>query len=194
MINRRIMTAEEFIDSRSELADGGQWSELIRGVPVSLDPPDPEYGNIVLNLSKAFSQYVHTTLNGYPCFDIGLKVESDPDTVFFPSVSYFLEGPRFEQGDFEVATLVPPLVIELATTADKRRDITERIHVYHRHGVGVVWVIDPHVKAAYVCRKGVMNHERVEEHQLLSGGSTLMEFAIPVKHLFLPPAWAQEDK
>jgi hypothetical protein len=79
---KRIMTAENFADERSELPDAGQWAELIRGVPVTLAPPDIEHGTIVLNLSKAFSTYVHSGGPGYACFDLGLIVERRPDTSF----------------------------------------------------------------------------------------------------------------
>ncbi|WP_437224708.1 Uma2 family endonuclease [Planctomicrobium sp. SH661] len=188
---QRSMTAEEFVERRIELPDGGQWSELIRGVPVSLDPPDIDHGTIVLNLSKAFSSYVHATLNGYPCFDLGLQVERSPDTVYFPSVSYFLEGPRFAEADREVTKTVPALVVELATTKDRRNQVSERIHAYQRHGVQAVWLADPMMRTVHVCMRNRKGHDRLDESDRLSGGLILPGFEIQVADLFTPPDWAQ---
>lgn len=187
---QRSMTTEEFIEQRQHLADGGQWAELIRGVPVSLDPPDIDHGTIVLNLSKAFSSYVHATLIGYPCFDLGIQVERSPDTVYFPPVSYFKEGPRFAEADRDVTSTVPALVVELATTTDRRRQVSERIHVYQQLGVPVIWLADPQQRSVHVCVNGKHGHLRLDESELLSGDQILPGFEIVVADLFQPPAWA----
>ena len=70
----RSMTAEEFMERLFEFPDAGQWSELEEGVVVHLQPPDIDHGTVVLNLSKAFSEYTHSTERGYACFDLGCAV------------------------------------------------------------------------------------------------------------------------
>ena len=52
-----LLTAEQFVAVRHELADGGRWTELIAGRPVLLSPPTVEHGGAVLNLSKALAEY-----------------------------------------------------------------------------------------------------------------------------------------
>jgi len=185
----RSMTVEEFIQKRGELPDGGQWAELVRGVPVSLQPPDLEHGTIVLNFSKAFSKYVHSTLDGYACFDLGLQVERSPDTVYFPAVSYFRNGPRFAEVDREITGTVPILVVELATTSDRRSQISEKIGAYQQHGVPVVWLADPHLRTVHICETGKLGNLRLNDSDLLSGGDLLPGFEVPVSDLFEPPAW-----
>ena len=187
---QRVMTRDEFIEKRSDLPDAGQWAELIRGVPVSLTPPDLEHGTIVLNLSKMLSEYVHRSLNGYACFDLGLQVEHRPDTIFFPAVSYFTKGERFAEADREVTDTVPDLVIELLTTNERRRSLNERIGAYLRHGVNSLWMIDPDQQVAHVVRSGGMATERVNTDEDIIGPSELPGLVIPVRQLFLPPAWA----
>jgi len=188
---QRSMTAAEFLQNRADLPDGGQWAELVRGVPVSLQPPDLEHGTIVLNLSKAFSSYVHSTLNGYACFDLGLHVEQAPDTVYFPAATFFNNEPRFAEADREIASVVPILVVELATTSDRRSQISERIGAYYQHGVPTVWLIDPHFQTVHLCEQGKFGNTRLEAADALPGGDVLPGFTLRVGDLFAPPAWAE---
>lgn len=187
---QRSMTVQEFLESRNSLPDGGQWAELIRGVPISLQPPDLEHGTIVLNLSKAFSEYVHSSLNGYACFDLGLHVERSPDTVYFPPAVYFNSGPRFAEADQEVTRSVPVLAVELATTSDRRSQMSDRMGAYQRHGVPIIWLIDPHFRTVHVCESGKFGTMRLEESDRLTGGETLPGFDVPVASLFAVPEWA----
>lgn len=187
---QRVMTAEEFSLQRSELPDAGQWAELIRGVPVILQPPDLEHGNIVLNFSKAFSNYVHAELFGYPCFDLGLKLESSPDTVLFPAISYFTEGERFAESDHDYTDSVPKVVIELASSHDRRANINERVALYHQLGVRVVWIVDPNAKTVHLMRKTGTGAVRLSERDILQGAPDLRGFKMEVANIFKEPEWA----
>jgi len=188
---QRVMTAQQFVEQRSELPDAGQWAELLRGVPVSLAAPDLEHGTIVLNLSKALSSYIHRTLNGYACFDLGLHVERQPDTVLFPAVSYFTQGERFAEADREVTETVPDLVVELLTTSERRGSIHERVGVYLRHGVQVLWLIDPIQKVAHQIQQGTSTSRRFESSEQITASPALPDLIVPVGTLFEQPDWAQ---
>jgi Uma2 family endonuclease len=137
-----LMSVEEFLEQRFEMPESGQWSELQQGRLVHLQPPDLDHGNTVLNLSKILARHA-ATAQGYPCFDLGLLLERQPDTLWFPSVSYFEGGPRFAETDKLVSETVPAAIIELASTADRRRPMPGRAHHYLRWGVREVWVVDP---------------------------------------------------
>ena len=187
---QRAMTAEDFAQERWELPDAGQWAELIRGVPVTLQPPDVEHGTVVLNLSKAFSAYVHAEMFGYPCFDLGLHIERRPDTVLFPAVSYFTTGERFAEQDKDYTDSIPMLVVELTTSNDRRRQINERIGLYHQRGVAVVWIIDPDAKSVHIARKTANSPVRLTEFETLNGGPELKKFQVKVGDLFAEPDWA----
>lgn len=186
---QRAMTAEQFSEQRSELPDAGQWAELVRGVPVVLEPPDLEHGTIVLNFSKIFSAYVHAELNGYPCFDLGLHLESSPDTVLFPAISYFIEGKRFAEADNDYTKSTPEIVIELATSNDRRSSIGERVSLYHKSGVKSVWIVDANSRVVHVMRKSTMSPKRYEEDDILDGSPELHKLKITVEELFREPDW-----
>lgn len=185
------LTVEQFLDTRMELPDAGQWTELIRGVAVSLEPPGVEHGDVVLNLSKAFSAYAHQHVDflGYPCFDLGLLVERRPDTVFFPAACYFVDGTRFAEADREITDTVPQLVIEVLSTNDRRVNLHDRTSAYLQQGVPILWHVDLSQRAVMVCGANCRPW-RVTEFEMLSGDDWLPGFSIRVGDLFAPPKWA----
>ena len=138
----RSMTAEEFVASRFELEEGGRWSELILGEPVTLVAPPPRHGTAVLNITKAIADYVQQTMVGYACFELGLIVKRVPDSVYCPPISYFVAGSRWEEMDKQITETRPALVIEMASSRDRRQSIPSRVSQYLDWGVAVVWVVD----------------------------------------------------
>lgn len=138
----RSMTAEQFAEEKFDLADGGRWAELIAGEPVILEPPTTEHGTAVMNLSRALAAHIDQTRVGYACFELGLIVQRNPDTVLSPAISYFLTGDRWAEMDKVVTESCPSLVIEVASTPDRRRSIQDRVSAYRSHGASLIWVVD----------------------------------------------------
>ena len=199
MIDTALLTAETFLDSLYDLPDGGQWVELIRGRVISLSPPEEEHRLVVLNLSKALAEYVTHNTEGYPCFDLGLIVARDPDSVRFPAVSYFLGGDLFAETDRTITETRPALVIEVLSSNDRRQTLNDRIHDYTMWGVEVLWLIDPFDKVVHIIRPGYLNKSTRDDEALCgslawkhkaSGLSILPEFRIRVADLFaVPESW-----
>lgn len=184
-----LMTAAEFVDCRFDLPESGQWSELRAGVPVHRQPPDLDHGNAILNLSKALAAHASVRC-GYPCFDIGLLLRRDPDTVLFPAVSYFLTGERFAELDRPLTDSIPDLVIELASTEDRRREMEERINAYLEWGVSGLWVIDPAEQSLQaVCAAQPDRVTRLSTGDWLNADEILEGFRLDVASLFVEPAW-----
>ena len=138
----RCQTAEEFVEKRHELEENGRWSELILGEPVSLEQPPPRHGTAVLNITRALADYIQRTSTGYACFELGLTVARSPDTVYCPPISYFVSGSRWEEMDRSITETKPALVIEIASSRDRRKNIAHRVSQYLDWGVTVVWIID----------------------------------------------------
>jgi Uma2 family endonuclease len=183
-----LLTAEQFIEERFDLPDSGQWAELINGVPAFLQPPDLDHGNVILNLSKSLAAHVHSSGEGYACFELGLAVTRRPDTALFPAACYFLNGPRFAEADKQVTDLPPSLVIELASTNDRRVGMADRVTRYHKFGVPYVWVIDPNARSVHVCVRGERARP-VADTEILRGDPPLRGFSVPVSDLFVEPDW-----
>lgn len=188
MIDGPLTTAEDFIDQRFEMPEGGQWSELLDGKPQHLQPPEPDHGNAVLNLSKALADYLQRTKNGYACFDLGLRVATCPDSVLFPAACVFVRGKLFAESDKEFTDETPAVVMELSSTDDRTAQMNERIEYYRNWGVNSVWVLNP-------CGESLEVHSRTIETQTFQGTDsysdqqTLEGFSITVLDLFREPDW-----
>lgn len=189
---RQKLTAEEFAQRRNELPEGGRWYELHAGEPVLLESPDDAHGTVVLNLSRALGNWLQTSGGGisagYACHGPGLHVASEPDTVYIPSLLYFDQGPPFGQLDLVIATLVPRLVIDVASSNDRRRGMRDRTLAYLKLGVEAIWVPDPFKLEVQVIRRRGPTMA-LGMRQSLEGGSVLADFQMPVSEVFAQPEW-----
>jgi Uma2 family endonuclease len=183
-----VMTAAEFIEQRAEFPEAGQWSELEAGQVVHLQAPDVDHGTVVLNLSKALAEFAQTTADGYACFDLGLQLRTHPDTVRFPAISYFHHGPRFAESDREVTSAVPALVVEIASTADRRQRQPKRSQDYLSWGVSTVWIVDPRQKSVDIMQPDAPAC-RMTASEWLTGAAALDGLRIRVSALFEDPPW-----
>jgi Uma2 family endonuclease len=184
------LTAEQFVAERDTLPDGGRWTELVAGKPVILSPPTIEHGTAVLNLSKALAEYSQKEQGGYACFELGLMIARNPDTVHFPAICYFTTGGIFAEADKAVTEARPTLVVEVASANDRRRGLEERVTNWLEWGVKLVWVLDPQGKQVHAVEKG-RGGQRFGEHQSLSSESVLSGLQISVRELFKEPGWAR---
>ncbi len=185
---RIIFTAEEFDAARPDLPDGGRWTELEAGHVVALAPPDGLHGTVVLNLGKALAGFARPEAGGYACFELGLIVARNPDSVWCPAVSYFLGGNAFAEADHTLTDTRPALVAEVASTNDRRRKMADRIAAWLKWGVNLVWLLDPATREAHLFQPQ-RTPQKLRESQILHGGSVLPGFQTPVAELFREPGW-----
>src|SRR5262245_22207211 len=149
-----LLTVEKFVEGREELPHGGRWTELLAGRLITLEPPTIEHGTTVLNFSKALAEFARREPIGYACFELGLVLARNPDTLRFPAVSFFTGGPLFEEADKVVTESRPALVVEVPSTNDRRRGIRQRVTGWLDWGVVSVWVLDPHNQEIHAFEKG----------------------------------------
>ena len=181
-------TVEVFVENSFELPDMGQWAELDRGRVTLLEAPDEIHGRIVLNLTKALGTFLtDSPSQAYPCFGLGLVMSRNPDTVWFPAISVFT-GSRFSETDNQFTESTPQLVVEIASTIDRRKRLTDRVLSYHERGVEVVWAIDPVEQQVNVLTKGRHNRVFCIQHEL-PGEDVLEGFSVRVPSLFAEPSW-----
>jgi Uma2 family endonuclease len=189
MSSADIHTAAEYGDRKLDLPEGGRWTELVAGEIVTLQPPDDLHGNVVRNVMLAFSKFAHQSQRGYACFEIGIVTHRQPDTVRCPPACYFLEGAPFAEIDNLIAQTKPAVVVEIASTNDRRSQMEQCVTEYLDLGIPLVWVIDPDQKQVHVFQPN-RTAKRYSEHQILYGSSVLDDFQFPVGDLFaLPPWW-----
>lgn len=189
MSSNDYITAEQFVEHRLEFPDGGRWAELASGRVITLSPPTAEHGTVVLNLSKSLANYTQREKRGYACFNLGFLLEREPDTLRFPPISFFTIGRMFTETDRVFTDSRPQLVVEIASTSDRRRGLDERVSEWLKWGAKMVWVIDPDSRQAHSFESH-RSGQRLFEEQTLIGGAGMLGFAITVGDLFLEPKWA----
>lgn len=184
------LTVAEFLQSHEDYPDSGRWSELNDGMPVHLMAPDEVHGLSVMNLTKALAEYNsgHAQSAGYACFELGLIVGTGPDCVHRPAISYFSTGPLFSNSDKLVTDEPPQLIIEMASTPDRRRGMRQRIDRYHAFGATSVWVVDPEDREVIVVPAAAESN-RFATTESISDEHGLPGFSMAVDAVFQQPEW-----
>ncbi len=172
------------------LADGDRWIELVAGQLIRLDSPDESHGDVVRNLSRPLAKMVKTLPDLSICFELPVVISRETATVRCPAVSCFQSTDRFAETEKLLTDSRPALVIEVASTNDRREGMSERVSCYLDAGVIGVWVIDPvtrHVHQFVAGRGGTM----LREKDVLNGAPLLPGLELAVTDLFRQPKWAQ---
>ena len=189
MDSLRLMTAEEFAASGETDDDfEPRWNELLAGRIVAFQPPPPEHGAVVLNFAKAIAAYLQksTEEKGYAGFETSLLLARNPDTVRRPPVSFFVTGDRFAEVDSRLTETRPALVLEIASTNDRRRAMRDRVESYLAWGVRGVWVADSIEKSVHVLQTG--RPPRIfTGTQSIPGSPIFANFRIGTAELFAMP-------
>lgn len=190
--NHQSITFEQF---EQRLNGGDRWIEVNRGRFMRLQPPDDAHGDVVRNLSWALASHFKKSPDAYACFELPLVLDREPPTVRCPAVSCFQTetAGRFAEMDKAFSETRPLLVIEVASTNDRREAMSDRIRSYLDWGVREVWVIDPvtrHVHRIDDQQPGRM----LKETEILLGQPLLSGFSMLVSNLFQPPPWMTAAK
>lgn len=190
-MGQRFLSVDEFVARYGDLPEGGRWTELVEGEVVTLSSPTVEHGTTVLNLSKALADYTHRDPRGYACFELGLIISREPPVVRFPAVAYFRGGPLFAESDRIATETRPALIVEVASSSDRRRGLERRVEDWLEWGVPLVWVLDPLAKAAHTFEPG-RAAVKYSDTEMLAGGTALLGFSVLVADLFKEPDWWRE--
>jgi Uma2 family endonuclease len=189
MSEAALFTAADF---QQALEDGDRWIEIVAGRLVRLSPPDEVHGNVVRNLSKALSAWLRKSPTLYPCFELGLIVTRDPDTVRCPAISAFTVSEGLAQADRLMTDVRPELIVEVASSNDRREAMSERIRGYQDWGVPAVWVFDPVSLHVHVFHQG-QPPRMLKENETLHGQFELASFSIETGSVFADPQWLNES-
>jgi Uma2 family endonuclease len=187
------MTAEEFYAWANRPENEGRLLELDRGEVVEMPPSKKGHGILNWIVIKLLTEYVARRGSGFLLTnDTGIIVERDPDTLRGADIMLFLRQPRPDDMQPHYVQDVPDLIVEVLSEHDRPNQIARRIGQYLRHGVPLVWVIDPedHTLTAYQPNE-IPN--ALGEQNELTGSGVLPDFSCRVADLFTlsgqtPPA------
>lgn len=178
----KLMTAKEFA-ALPDPPDGSK-QELVRGVIVTMPPPQFPHGNCQGNVYFVLKMYARQTNNGWVTVETGVVTERDPDTMRGPDVAYWsnerLPPEQMPEGYPEVA---PDLAVEVLPPSNTRARVREKIREYFRSNVRMVWMVDPEERAVTVYRRpgsGLV----LWDDAMLTGEEVLPGFSCAVADLF----------
>jgi Uma2 family endonuclease len=177
----KLVTAEEFM-KMPEPTDGSK-QELVRGVIVTMPPPKGRHGVCCSKVNRLLGNHVAAKRLGHvTCNDTGFILQRNPDTVRGPDAAFWSvqRVPEVPDGYFEVP---PDLAVEVVSPDDSHTRVQEKVRNYLKHGVRMVWVVDPDLRIVTVYRSSELART-FEETETITGEDVLPEFSCRVAEMF----------
>lgn len=171
------MTAEDL----GNLPDSPYRHELIKGELLTIPPVKYEHMRVAANLTIILGQHVKANRLGVTGAEGGYKLESEPDTVLGPDVSFVakerislsLEG--YHQGP-------PDLAIEVISPGDRRDRIERKLSLWLQSGAKSVWHVNPQRRTVEVISSTGERRILHETDELVD--DTVPGFRIAVSEIF----------
>jgi Uma2 family endonuclease len=142
------MTADELMN----LEDDSRRHELIKGELLTMSPTGEKHGAVTMNLALLLSVYVKANNLGVVyAAETGFKLESDPDTVLAPDIS-FIARERVGVLSEGYRAGAPDLVVEVLSPGDRRSEVEHKTALWLELGAKSVWNVSPRQKTVEVNR------------------------------------------
>jgi Uma2 family endonuclease len=141
-------------------------------------------GKATIRLSSVANLFVvqHDLGEGFGG-ETGFRLAHNPDTILAPDWAFIQKARLPNPLPDGFAPLSPDLVLETRSPNDSRREIAEKIALWLKFGVRVVWDLDPKREVLAVHRPG-KPEERLGTDAVLAEPELLPGFSVPVRDLF----------
>lgn len=162
--------------------DDGQKHELVDG-EIRVSPAGMRHSEVGGRILALLTRVLDRTHSGrvYGA-DVGLVL---PDgNVRSPDVC-FIRSEKLPEGGSPVAfgEVVPDLVVEVLSPADRMRQVADKIGEFLDCSVPLVWLVDPGSESVTVYRS-LTDTERLEAGDTISAAPVLPEFSCRVAEFF----------
>jgi Uma2 family endonuclease len=174
----KLMTADELL----RMPEDGYRYELIRGVLIRKMPPGDRHGDTAIWTGTELANYVRANNYGAVRAEIGYRLESGPDTVRAPDVSWIAPEnvsepiPGYPDG-------APDLAVEVKSPNDSRPEVFAKAQMWIGYGTRIVLALDPEPVTVTVYRPNA-EPSVLGEDDVLDLGDLLPGFSCPVWRLF----------
>ena len=134
----KLVTATDLMD----LPDDGYRYELVHGHLVRDLPPGPRHGAIAFRLALRLGMWAQEQATGEVfAAETGFKLQSDPDTVRAPDIS-FVSSAQLPAAGLPGEDLGPPdVAVEVLSPSDQQSAVAEKIRDYLGAGCQQVWIV-----------------------------------------------------
>ena len=157
--------------------------ELDRGELVVVNPPMPLQGAVTVQLIVALNAWVTPRGLGRVYAETGYHLESDPDTLRGPDVSFVRAERVAGQSPAAYYPGGPDICVEIVSPSDRAGKMWHKVGQYLDAGSALVWLIDPSHERATICRADGSVQVLGPEDDL-DGEAVLPGFHHPLADLF----------
>jgi Uma2 family endonuclease len=140
-----LMTAEEF----ANMPDDGVRHELIKGELLTMSVPNFLHGAVTANLLALLHIYVKAKNLGVVLGESGFHLESGPDTVLGPDVS-FVTRDRIGTISDSFYPGAPDLAVEVLSPSDRKGKVERKTALWLELGARSVWNVNPRKRTVEV--------------------------------------------
>jgi Uma2 family endonuclease len=142
-VAENLMTAEEF----EKLPDTHMRRELVRGKVTETMPIGGIHGNVAGNIYTALRLWAKQDSRGFVAFEVGYRLERNPDTTRGPDVSYVraerIPASGIPEGYWNFA---PDLAVEVVSPSETAQAVRDKVHDFLTAGTPLVWVAYPRTR------------------------------------------------
>jgi Uma2 family endonuclease len=171
------MTAEEL----GNLPDEPLRHELIKGELLTMPLPKREHMRVSANLTVMLWQHAKANRLGEVYTEGGFKLESGPDTVLGPDVS-FVANDRVALSPEGYHLGPPDLAVEVLSPGDRRGRVEHKLSLWLEFGTRSVWLVNPRRRTVEVCKPTGERELFHDTDELVD--VTVPGFRVPVSEIF----------
>ena len=136
-----------------------------------MPPAKYEHMRVCANLTFLLMQYVKANRLGVVGTEGGYKLESDPDTVLGPDVSFVAED-RISLSPEGYHSGPPDLAVEVSSPGDRRGKVEHKLALWLEFGTKSVWLVNPRKRTVEVISS-------TGERRLLHESDELVDETVP---------------
>lgn len=166
------------------LPDDGKRYEILDGDLYVTPSPTARHQEVSFNLALALGQYVRAQGIG-KIFTAPLDVVLADDSIAQPDILFIAKERLGIVQD--VVHGAPDLLIEILSPGTRERDRTLKRHLYARHGVRELWLVDPEDRTVAIFR---LDPSSETPPRIFAERNTLTSDVLPSLCLPLEPIWA----
>jgi Uma2 family endonuclease len=180
-----VMTKLATADDLAALPDDGVHRfELIRGEIREVPPAGGDHGRIAGRTLKPLVALQDAGIGELLVADTGYFLEYEPDTVLAPDAAFMLREDLPPLGvEKGFVRSIPALVIEVVSPSESMREVLEKVDIYRRAGVRLIWVAFPKSKTVLVDGAG-RERQTLGIGDVLDGGDVLPGLRLAVADIF----------
>lgn len=172
----QLMTADELMQ-----LEGPNRHELIKGELLTMPPPKALHGHVVANLIMLLLLHVKANKLGSVYAETGYKLETNPDTVLGPDVS-FVARERLDNVPDGYYPGAPNVAIEVLSPSDRPSRVHWKTDLWLSLGAKSVWVVNPKRRTVEIVRADGVKKLLHQSDELVD--DTVPGFHVPVSEIF----------